>query len=1417
MNDFQAVASVTREALDIENFLKALALQGVMLWAEGDKLRYRGAKEVLTPACLAQLKAHKTALLAFLQTEGILAPLSYGQQALWFVQQSDPESAAYNIPAPIRLHTSQLDEAKLQASLAAVVARHPLLRTTFTTHEGKPLQKILPTAPLDWTVIDATAWDAATLLDQVHLHAQRPFALENAPALRVLLFRRLNEPSVLLLCVHHLICDDWSAQVILEELKAFYTQPAPVALLPLARQYTDYIYWQTELLSQEGSQLAEYWQKQLAAPPVLHLPTDYPRPPLLKLRGATYPFQLMPELAQQLKALARAEGVTLYTLLLSAFAVLLYRYTGQDDLLIGSPTSASRSQQEFARTVGYFVNPIVLRANAAGNPSFKTFLHQLRQTVLEGLAHQAYPFPLLVKQIQPARDASRSPLFQTMFVFQNLHLEKTTASASAAAIEFEVFETPQMEGQVDLILVMEEATDGALVGAFKYHTDLFQATTIARLIGHWQTLLTGIVTAHPLGVNTPIANLPLLTPAEQQQLLVEWNATGRAFPADLCFHQLFERQVEQTPDAPAVVFVEQAPEGNDPDQALVSNSQSLSYRNLNAHANQLAQQLRTLGVGGALGAEVIVGVYAERSLELSVALLGILKAGGAYLPLDPAYPPDRLDFMVQDAQVSVIVTQPHLVERLPAAARQSQIVCLDPTWHTLEGYSIANPLWAVTPERLAYVIYTSGSTGKPKGVLVEHRGLTNLALAQSRVFGVQPASRVLQMASLNFDASISEIAMALCCGAALYLARQSALLPGPSLTHLLQAQAITHVTLTPSALAVLAADAFPQLETLIVAGEACSADLVKRWAKGRRFFNAYGPTENTVCATIMACTGTPYAEGEQAPPIGRPMDNVQVYVLDQQRQPVPIGVPGELYIGGVGVARGYLNRPELTAERFIDVCVGLADFGSGADEVMAHRASKIENQKLYKTGDLVRYLPDGNLEFLGRIDHQMKVRGYRIELGEIEAQVKAHPGVQDAVVVVQGEGAASRLVAFWVPNPATTVTADELRQHLAARLPEYMVPALWTTLAQLPLTPNGKVDRRALANHTPKLEGEPKANFVSPRNKSEEALATLWAEVLQLSTVGVQDDFFALGGHSLLAVRLLSRIEQQYGRRVPMANFLQGATIEQMATTLAQAGQELAKPGAWSPVVAIQPATPAPTAPPLFCIHPVGGNILCYRELAKALGPAQPVYGIQAFGLENGQTPLTSIEAMAAHYCEAIRQVQPHGPYYLAGWSLGGVIAFEMAQQWTAQGETVALVALIDSYAYTDEAARQSLQQEVQDETTLWAYFQEDLQRLTAGQSHTSAADEASLQTWWQLFRANTLALAHYVPAAYRQPLLLFLADAADEHGWRTVANGGLSLCQIGGNHYTILQAPQVQTLAAQLSTYLYMEREMQHGQGSLV
>lgn len=1344
----------------VKQFLKSLATQGITLWAEGEKLRYRAPKNVVTPALLTELKAHKLEILQFLKENGSYAPLSYGQQALWFIYQSEPDSVAYNIPVPLRLHVECLDLSLLKHSLQAVVDRHAMLRTVFTSHEGKPLQYIQCHHKLDWEEIDASGWSDNELINQVNERYHRPFDLENGPVLRVSLFN--SATPVLFLCVHHIACDDWSTQVMIDELSSLYCDSE---LLP-ARSYLDYVYWQSDLLSQEGPKLADYWQKQLGDElPVLELPTDYQRKPVLCLRGASHSFELSSELSNQLKTLARAEGVTLYNLLLAAFQVLLYRYTGQEDILVGSPTSASRSQDDFVGTVGYFINQIVLRADLSGNPTFKAFMSQVRKTVLGGMAHQDYPFPLLVKQLQPQRDPSRSPLFQTFFVFQNMRFKGTTSTEA-----FEVFDIGQMEGQFELILVMEEkeTAQAPLVGTFKYNTDLFKEETIVRMVEHFKVLLTSIV----MNPTEHISALSILSETELQQMLITWNNTQHAFPEDKCIHQLFENKVKDTPDAVALVF-----------KSNVDQTVSLTYRELNTRSNQLAHYLMTMGVCP----EIFVGLLLDRSVETVIGLLAILKAGGVYVPLDPKYPQARLRFILENAQIKLLLTtQTSLSDQLKEDG--VSLIYLDEEQTLIDKESKENPASGVQPENLAYIIYTSGSTGQPKGVMIAHRGVCNLAEAQIRAFGVIPESRVLQFASLNFDASISEIMMALCAGASLYLASSEYLLPGPTLKQLLQEQAISHVTLTPSALAVLSPNGLSSLQSLIVAGEACSAELVMQWSKGRQFFNAYGPTENSVCATIMELTGT--TDLNQSPPIGKTIDNVQIYILDHYLQPVPIGVAGELYIGGVGLARGYLNRPDLTKEKFIH--------------------TKFTDSRLYKTGDLARYLPDGNIEFLGRIDNQVKLRGYRIELGEIEAHLKKHPFVQNAIVIAREGDASKQLVAYWVSKE--NIKADDLWHYLADKLPEYMIPAAFIPLKTIPITPNGKVDYRALP--APNVEQLSNAEFVAPRDPLEAQMVEIWESVLNVHPIGIRDDFFKLGGHSLLAVRLLSQIEQQLEAKLPLTALLQGTTIEQLTCLLPQYSET------WSPLVAIQPAG---NLPPFFCIHPIGGNVLCYRDLARCLGENQPFYALQAQGLDGEQEVLTQIELMAKSYIEAIKTVQPQGSYYLGGWSLGGLIAFEIAQQFYAQGESVALLALIESYPYDD--------QKHFDEAMLLSDFVNDLSGLSGNSLPDVSNDQHSsdeqlkhilkqaimadilpadvelqqLHRLWQVFKANFQAMSHYIPQAYAEQIVLFRASEyqSEVSGWEDLAKGGLEIQWIQGDHYSLIQEPSVQVLAKHLIAYL--------------
>ena len=1002
---------------NLQAFLATLSAQGIELWPQGDQLKCEAPEALLTPDLLATLKAHKAEILTFLTKFVETQPPTEGQRALWIEHQLAPQSVAYHVAFSLRIH-STVDVEALQLACQRLVNRHPALRTTFTTLEGAPFQRIYAYQPVAFQLIDASGWSPQRLAQIVLSTHQQHFDLEAGPLFRPTLFTNADGMAVLLCSMHHLIMDGWSSWILLDELAQLYgaALTGEYAVLPLlGASYLDYSAWQREFLQREGERLWNYWRQQLSGTlPVLNLPTDYTRPPMRSYQGNSYPIVLDQALTQRLRDLARTRQTTLYTLLLAAWQVLLYRYTGQEDILVGTPLSG-RSRPEFADIVGYFTSPVVMRADLSGNPPFATFLRQIRQTVLGALEHQDYPFPLLVERLQQKRDPSIPILHQVSFALQQ---SQRTDALTQLQVDSHPNPTPmqwggmcvspypvrQSEGQVDLFVELFEGTD-TVAGYLCYDTALFELLTIERMAGHFQTLLQGIL-ANP---DQPLTQLPLLTEAERHQLLVEWASTSSATddtcpePAEgKCIHHLFEEQVVRTPDAVAVVMDAGSKLKVQGDRSypetLNLEPETLTYAALNARANQLAHYLQSLGVGP----EVLVGICVERSIEMIVGLLGILKAGGAYVPLDPTYPKERLAFMLQDSDASVLLTQTRLAESVPLT--QAHVVGLNRDWTRIADQATSNPPTNVQSDNLAYMIYTSGSTGQPKGVLLEHHGLVNLAQAQICAFDVQPGNRVLQLASLNFDASISEIVMALCAGATLILASPDQLLPTAPLTHTLQTQAISHVTLVPSVLAFLDPITLPNLQTVIVAGEACPPDLAQRWRVGRHFYNAYGPTETTVCATIMACHDSTLPPNTL--PIGRPIANIQLYILDPSLQPVPLGVPGELYVGGAGVARGYLNRPELTIERFI-----ANPFGEG---------------RLYKTGDLCRWLPDGNIEYLGRIDQQVKIRGFRIELGEIEAVLRQQSGVQEALVLAGEEQAGNKqLVAYVVAAGADEKTQNE--------------------------------------------------------------------------------------------------------------------------------------------------------------------------------------------------------------------------------------------------------------------------------------------------------------------------------------------------------------------------------------------------------
>lgn len=1065
------------------------------------------------------------------KAEGIPSsmPLSYGQQALWFMHQLAPESSAYNFICAARV-VSDVDRTALRRAFQMLVDRHPMLRTTFTSHGGEPVQQVAVHQDVACEMIDATSWSQEQVEAYLHQEKTRPFDLEHGSVFRVQLLTRGPTDHILLIAAHHIVIDGWSMPILLEELGELYPAAranTPASLPPVRHHYGDYVHWQRDMLAgPEGDRLWAYWQQQLAGDlPVLNLPTDHPRPAVQRYRGASLPFVLPAALTRALYVLAQREGTTMYTIFLAALQILLYRYTGQEDILVGTP-AAGRGRTEFARVAGYFVSPMVLRANLTGNPTFQAFLAQIRETVLAALAHQDFPFALLVERLRPHRDPSRSPIFQVVLDWQKqehfgAHVDSpsvagTTVRLNLGGLEIESLDLAQQEGQFDLTLDMFEA-HGLVFGALRYDTDLFEPPTISRLQGHLQTLLEGIVADPTQHVST----LPLLTDTERHQILVEWNATQGVYPREQCLHHLMEAQVERTPEHVAVTF----------------NESQLTYRAFNQRANQLAHHLRQLGVGP----EVLVGICMERSLEMVIGILGILKAGGAYVPLDPTYPQERLAFMLADAQVKVLLTQGHLLPVLPKHA--AHVLCLDTDWGTMAQDSVENPVSSATAANPAYVIYTSGSTGVPKGVLISHSNVVRLFTATQAWFQFDASDVWTLFHSYAFDFSVWELWGALLYGGRLVVVPFETSRSPAAFYELLCQERVTVLNQTPSAFRQLMraqgekVDAVEKLSLrlIIFGGEALDIQSLRPWFARHGdqrplLVNMYGITETTVHVTYRPLLLADVQASSDSP-IGIPIPDLQVYLLDAHLHPVPIGVPGELYIGGNGLARGYLHRPELTAERFLP--------NPFSDEMDA---------RLYKTGDQGRYLPNGSIAFLGRIDHQVKIRGFRVELGEVEAVLSQHPGIRETVALVREDiPGDKRLTAYFVPTRGAEPSPGVLRNFLKEKLPDYMVPSAFMRLDAVPLTSNGKVDRQALPAPA-QIRLDLEETYVVPRTPLESLIAEIWQEVLHVDRVGVYDNFFDLGGHSLLSVQVIAKLENHIGVRLSLQDIV-SQTLGQLAVT----------------------------------------------------------------------------------------------------------------------------------------------------------------------------------------------------------------------------------------------------------------------------
>lgn len=1040
-------------------------------------------------------------------------PLSSGQQRLWFVHQLEPRASLYNIPIALHL-TGRLDVAALETAVNAIVARHEALRTTFTLKQGVPVQNIQAAALVRLSLIDLQAIEESVRARHLkHLlarDARESFDLTRGPLFRTILYRLSPQQHTVMLNVHHIVSDGWSINVFLQELTQLYSATLEQKQNPLPElqiQYADYAVWQQEWLQSEAAkeQLA-YWKQQLSPlPPVLELPIAKHRPSVNNHAGAQHHFDLTEEEVQRLRKIARKDNATLFTVLLTVFYALLYRYTGQQDLVAGTPV-AGRNRFETEPLIGFFLNTLVLRTHLPENPTFNNLLQRTRETVLSAYSHQDLPFEKIVEELQPERDLGQTPLVQLMFTLVNMVNEEWFMSG--AGIRQEILDSGDAKSDLSVSFV---ETHQGLCGSINYLTGLFDVESIRGIERHFRVLM-GRMMENPEG---KIAELSLLSPEEQHRIVCEWNRTEAAFSNRECLHYLVEDQVRRTPLATAVVF----------------EGKQLTYGDLDGRANQLAHYLRKHGIG----LESRVAICMERSLEMVVSLLAVLKAGAAYVPLDPEYPQQRLAIMLDDAGPRAILTQQHLEEKLPRSPVRN-IICVDRKWDAIAQQPLHNPGVPASARNSAYVIYTSGSTGSPKGVVNEHRGVVNHACWLQHFYPLSSADRVMQKTPYTFDVSVPEFFRTLMNGACLVVARPGGHRDPAYMVNLIMQEKITLIRFVPSMLQVfLEAEGLEKchsLKTVICTGEIVSGALQERFFerfKGVRFINAYGPTEAAVEVTLWECRA-----GSRLVPIGGPGSNTQIYILDQYLHPIPAGISGELFIAGVQVARGYLNRPDLTAEKFIP-----------------DPFSPVPGQRMYRTGDLSRWQNDGAVDFLGRLDHQIKLRGFRIELGEIETVLMQHPAVREAVVMVRQSGSGEKHLAAYLTGREghNLPEASELKAHLQQKVPEYMVPSAFVALDSMPVTSSGKVDRKLL----PAVEVAAATScFVPPRGPVQELVAAIWAQMLNLPRVGIHDNFFDLGGHSLLAIRTLSRIRDTFRVEIPVQAIFTAPTIADLARIVDQ-------------------------------------------------------------------------------------------------------------------------------------------------------------------------------------------------------------------------------------------------------------------------
>ena len=1303
------------------------------------------------------------------KSAGSKLPLTPQQKQLWLHAQLAPGTALYNEPLMVR-RTGSLDAAALERSFTEIMRRHEGWRAAFPVVDGEPIQVIHPPFEIKLAVTDLRNLPAAEREAAGHQiaaeDAQQPFDLAKAPLFRAQLVRLGEEEYRLVMTLHHIIFDGYSGyRVFLPELIALYEAFAAgkaSPLPPLDFAFSEYVSKQQDSVRDED---VAYWKRQLAgASPGLDLPIASGRNVGASFKGAMHTLQLPPALSESLRRLSRELSATPFMTLLAAFNVLLHRYSGQQDILIGS-NSAGRNLPGSEKLLGYFLNTIVLRSDISGEPTFPEFVERVRKTTLDALAHDAVSLDRLVEELQPQRDPNRNPFFQVLFSMEP-PLPPTAAGWDLTCIDVETGTS-----KFELCLVLDDRPHGLLC-RFIYSTAVFEEATIARMAGHWQTLLEGIA----VRPESKIGELPLLTQEERRQQLVEWNETASAV-AEYRVDQLFSSQVQRAPNAVAVKC------GN----------RELSYRDLDRQAAALAGKLREMGVGP----NQPVAICAHRSLEMIAGILAVLKAGGAYVPLDPTYPRERLEFVLADCGAKVVLTTSKVAElRLPG---QIRTVLIDSDDRTPESAG-SDAFHDASFNDLAYIIYTSGSTGAPKGVQVTHRNLAHSNQARVQYYR-DPVGRFLLLSSYAFDSSVAGIFHSLTTGGTLVIPPAEMRLEPREVSRAIAENQITHVLTFPSLHAGLLENAdasqISSLKTVIVAGEACSRSLVDqhyRVLPNASLFNEYGPTEATVWSTAYECEP---GESDRPVPIGRPIANTQCYVLDDNRQPVPVGVPGELYVGGVGVTSGYLNRPDLTQAHFVP-----------------NPFSEDHDARLYRTGDLVRYLPDGNLEYLGRRDQQIKINGLRIELGELESMLAQHPDVREAVVLANKNGSrALHLTAYVTTREENQTSGNELRSFLKSRLPVDMIPTAFHLMEDMPRTPNGKVDRQKLLSSNRGSKAAP-VTVVRPRNESEQRLLAIWQQVLKADVHDVRQDFFQLGGNSLSAARLLTGIEQEFGKTLSLAFVFQSPTVEQMADSLRTAGQTLRER-------AIVPIQPGGENSPLFWIR--GGPR--FRLLAQKLGPEQPFLGLDLPYADGSKLPVPyRFEDIAGLLLQAMQEEQPKGPYLIAGLCVNAVLAYEVARQLREKGEEIGLLALLDGHN------QDFYKNPVTDGryTGRIRYHLANLMQLDGRERSgylRERFDEARRKIdrlVWQLSSerkdgnfANTDNIVHpafhrYSPKPYAGEMLMLQSSDWPQGpyfnfklGWESLVEKGIEFHRIPGDHPSMFTEPNVNIVARALRAHL--------------